>query len=1105
VSNIVTNSVSAIFTPPISYADSFISLIQQPIKYEQGFIFNEVEAFNKSVDVTVNNGAFQFLTSKKLYSDFTRFNINSNKKRTLTTPLIFNAGNLNRGFLTVIYDSSVQPNRLEYTISSQSFDTFINNIFFELEFLDDIFLRVKHNDGKKDYFLTLIGNNLEFAEGSSTVVAITAERPDMFRYSIDEIGYLQLYKNTPLGIAILSLSGTQLVVQQLTPQTKKKDSSTLIRISYSYEDVEYNPNSSWISYDTFKYNALKISNEQSAFNYTSQFLLHTPISLINDNVPINILSLQNNFSEKGFVKRGTNMIGGDLSVPKTSFREYTNLFTGNDQEGGNDNISLTYAFFDKDIKIENGADTFFKAPSSIYPYERLNINDTVFVNNGSLASPDPLLADKIFSRRQSTQLYNNGRYMFTWLSAANVGDPGIWVDRYYYPDASSKFNTLSEFESHSSSFIDDVDSTSLGLQTRRRVISNEAVFDKRSDIVIEPNIILGYRRVGEDDIKNVISSISPVVSGFDVVYDINNSTCTIGSEKELFRGDSYVKFNKQLINKNQQFTLSFDMYVDSSDEKNFQLMGSQSPKGFSVRTNQELTPFIFNHYENKLYIYNSLYELLSVTEFDKNVRDVIIGDILEDIIVICDEGFAYKVDVSGIKLKLVIVPEIIGYTNLLQEEDNITFLLPDTLESVGNCIVLNKNTFDISYISTSPLKIYEDQGPSVDFALSIIKYKDTLFRVPAEITKKPSRESNLIFFVKNSVNLIRYNLDTNKTDLFLRSSTRIVDFTFDSNDNIIIAHGDTITTLSKERSLLTTFKSPASNSVFIGVDNVRQSVNGVITEKTSGIIYTLDGNILFVSSELDGPDGDVFLTSTEPVITQANISLFSTIPPRFIQTNFNYLRNIISDSSLQFRLILHNYLNTEDIAKVVIDVNRNDIDKSFHNFTYRFDSIQGNITLFIDGKKYKNITVQPGKYKIQETLTDDFYIGTVGFNNGVDLATYLNQPGAFYTTNLKINNFFMFDKAINDDEVIALSLYNKPINTLILSIPAGQRNNIEEIERYFKFGSVSSSKSVDIVIKNLNITDASFRADVERSIREQAESVIPVGVSINNITFENYR
>ena len=128
-------------------------------------------------------------------------------------------------------------------------------------------------------------------------------------------------------------------------------------------------------------------------------------------------------------------------------------------------------------------------------------------------------------------------------------------------------------------------------------------------------------------------------------------------------------------------------------------------------------------------------------------------------------------------------------------------------------------------------------------------------------------------------------------------------------------------------------------------------------------------------------------------------------------------------------------------------------------------------------------------------------MGSTGFYNGVDLATYLNQPGYYYIKDLQIKNFFLYDRALYDGEIIALNLYDKPVSDIVLSLPYGQRNNIEEIERVFKYSGGGSSKSVSINVKNLNIQNEGFRNNIRNIILRDAKNILPAGISVNDIVF----
>ena len=123
----------------------------------------------------------------------------------------------------------------------------------------------------------------------------------------------------------------------------------------------------------------------------------------------------------------------------------------------------------------------------------------------------------------------------------------------------------------------------------------------------------------------------------------------------------------------------------------------------------------------------------------------------------------------------------------------------------------------------------------------------------------------------------------------------------------------------------------------------------------------------------------------------------------------------------------------------------------------------------------------------------------------MDFATYLNQPGYYYARDVKVKNLFIYDRPIKDEEVLALDVYKTDINDLTISIPAGQRNNIEEIERYFKLSQkYNVSNDINIYIKNTGITDVNLQNNIKNLILNDARAILPLGVNINNIEFIDF-
>lgn len=1122
------NSVSAIFTPPAVYLDPFVSFNQRTVTYEQGFSFNEIQALTYAHDTSINNYTSHYVTNKKLLSDVFSFGTKQLKRFTITTPLIFNTLNpsLTAEYLYIEKDSGLSATDVQrrYTIKSLSSTDFDNSAYVELEFIDDKFLRVKHNNGKYDFFLnTTVNHDLVFYGYRSAPEEITTEGSDMFRYIIDPDGYIQLFKNTDGLLNIVSLSGNKLTKKlALVPILSgriTKSSENLIKINYTFNNPDLKRNISWVSYDINKINELSVNDQRSDYNRKGQYLLHTSYNNSTENLNINYLTLNNDRSEKGYIKRGSNMFYGSPSVPDAQFREYTTLYTGQDQEKGNDNISLNYVFYDKDIVIRSGTDTYFTAPSSIYPFDKLNINDTRFALNGSLAGPSPRVADKIYLNRKYTTQYNNGRYLCTWLSASNTQDIGVWVDRYYYPDRISKQDALGSDSIYNPSFYDNVDTSTI---VGKYNITQGAFFDKKSDLAIEPDVSLRYERLGESDYEDIVSTARPYVSGFNTFINTFNQREPYQNSELFFNGERYAKYTTNNINNTGQFTVSFEAYIDPSKTYGYQILGNKTTHGFGVRNDVLVTPFIFLKQKNELHIFNSDNVFLTKVYFDADIRDVVIGKPLEDFFVICEHGYIYRVNALGNKLKLEIKREIAEYISILQEEDTLTFVLPDSItgdvsqDLKGRCIEVSKTSLETKAgIIAKPLPCYNGVIGR-DVTKGLYRYKNTLFRLPGDIIRIDGVNSDIIYFVESRKILWRYNFRENSLIKFAETvgdDSFISDFSIDTNQNIVIAYGNKFVAYTNKREKL--FNASLSSvgldtDIIVNVDFTRGFyLNTEVKDNLKLLSINPSSGIQTIISVDRNTDSLVLRTTpTQLAVDRDTYDKFTSsidVVSQFPLTNFNYLLRYFKPNSLKFDLTLTNYLSSEDIVNKSVNFDVSNLDIGYHTFTYRLDTIQGNASLFVDGVLYKNSTFSPGKYKIQNLFSDDFFIGTTGFLNGVDLATYLQQPGAFYIKDLAVKNFFLFSRALKNDEIIALNLYRKPIEETVLSIPCGQRNNIEEIERMFKYTRGNSSNTVNVYLNNLNIQSQSFRNNIRNAILREAKNILPIGVSINDIKFTNYR
>ena len=1110
VATTLHKSVSSIAFPEAAYSDSFVTFKQTKSNLEQQFNVTSIHALSGALDTRINNYSSLYLSDKNLLSNFIELSsLDSNNLNTVTTKLAFYKGiDQDLEYMYIFNTNSVSATDIQKPVGIKTLkdvNAFANNYNFELEVVDSRLLRIKHNNGRSDYFLNYDTgtNGVVFYNYDEDISLVTSERLDTFRYNIDSDGYLQIYKFINDELKVLALSGSALTFTQMVSSSLNRNSNNLILIDYNNDVAPSSINNSFITYINDKRENLIIDNSSSSFTNKGQYLLHTNYNTISaSSFNLNYLTLDNNRSEYNFIKRGSNMFDTPYGVPSFDYRDYNTLHSGNEQERGTEKLQLNYVFYDKDIFITNDTDTFFKAPSSIYPYERLNVNDTTFAANGAFAGPSPILSDKLYVKRSASDQYNNGRYLCTWLSAGDLNQQGIWVDRYYYPDKITKFEALSSAALYTPTFTDSIDSISLGITDQ--LLTKEKFFDKKSDAAITPNINLKYERVGKETIKGIVNSSSPLMSSFDNYYiskfvsgEVQNICYSCNDTSFDFDGTFYSKLSVyESINKSKSFTISFDLWIDSSLQYGYQLLGNNTNAGFGLFQDQTSTPFIHVVSGNELYIYNSDYVLLNKVTFIRKIKNVFKRGALDEYIIACNGNLFYRVGSQGNKLRLECSSEIENYIGFHQEDDFIDFI--DTTGTVHRLDVL---TLESKTLSAAEFDVYKKELCLYD---NVIIRDGIDYKLPGSKTRWENDET--VFYVVDKY-VVKHNFRQGP-EAFLRSNTTINDINIIDN-TISIATGNKlyqyetsgVFSLSAD---ITTAKtsvntSPLSSGSIITIDYVNHYVSGkqhiypiLLCESDNKELYMVKG----VGNQLSATQ----LTSDNAfgIVSRDNNT------PDVRLTNYNTLNRTLDAKSLDFKLTLQNYLDTQDYITKTISFDTNTLPTGYHNFTFRFDSIQGNMTLYMDGQLYKNLTLSPGKYQIQDIFKDELYVGSAGFQDGIDLATYLRQPEYFYTSNMQVRNLFAYDKAISTTLVYALYLFEQKVDNIVLSLPAGQRVNKTQIEKYFKFDRHNSSNSIDIVIRDLAITDESIRSQIRTSILSEASSILPVGTKINDIKFTNY-
>lgn len=1179
------NHTSAVFFPTAVYPDRYRNIKQYRTNLEQGYSVNNILALEKIPDHKVNNFSTNYITQPTLLSDITDITSFNSDIQTAITRLSFGQpGEADRDhlFLYIYNTAGLDPdngapitnvtlNKIQRAVGLVSGieGSFNNNFFFELDIISSEILRVRHTADTGVYYLTwdpISGKFLFLLEKAADRNQTSTETNNVFRYTIDEQGRLFLLKCYQGKSLIASnvngtLSATVVPTTGLTPGV-----NNIFNIDLNFEVIKHQQNLDFISYKTRALNTLSVNSERSLFDQDGQYIFHTEYNDqdINSNqIKFNFFTLDTNRSEYGFIKRGTNMVDAEDTTPTFNYRQYNTLDTGLDQEQGNDKMSLTYTFYDKDIFIKNGTTTAFNAPPSIYPFEKLNINDTTFIKNGALSGPTPGLSDRVYIKRQDSSQYTNGRFLCTWLSAGSFEEPGVWVDRYYYPDVISKREAIYGLEQFSPSFDDSVDTLNRvdSSTSGRTKISTRKFFDKKSDAAITPGILIRYDRLGNQDMEDIIASSSPVVSSFDSCYTskplritqdnrylgITENLCKANQTNKLsFDGTFYTRVSAyEQINKTKAFTVSFETYIDSNVQYGYNILGNNTNMGFGVFQDMTVTPFLHVALGATLHIYNTANILLNSVTFDTPIRDVFKLSALEDFIVICEGGNIYQVDAKGNKLQHVIREELLEtYISSFMEENDIYFLYKGT--TIGTHIIKKlkiqnainpsfstadennfdayKQLFNVEVINSDEIEEFNSyRNTNVDYNEGILRYDNKTYIYPAYGKVQAWETSDIVFYAvrttskdaagdtESTYSIVKHNL-RQQPEIFttLPKNEAITDIAIQHNteeENVIA-----VVSANKIRKYTTTGQLrdlsdydtyaveaeegdanpiyPLAGGEILSIDYINEYVTGgsqngefVVTFKDG------DGNIRVSQETRVTPE-----TLSDPVPNTGGFTYINI-------TNFNTLRRIYNNNTLDFRLTLKNSLDRRDTTTHIISYDSSQVDTGLHTFTFSFDSIQGNITLYVDGILYANRTVPPGKYDLHDIFNGEIFIGTTGFVNDNDLSTYLKQPGYYYIKGLDIENFFIYDHAASKTLLTALALRDRRIDELVLSLPHGQRNNKATIERFYKFGNNNSSNNIDIVVNNFGIVDKELLSQIKLNILEDAESILPTGVKINNIKF----
>lgn len=460
--------------------------------YSGGYSINFVLPLSGFVDTKTKNYTNFYLSRRQKASDFFSLENTTFSAPRIRTPLQF-------GESYLAWEDLFDPYRVATFIPEPT-----EAAYFDLELFSDQVCHISTTiEGQRYYLVSDVDNTIFFIDAFELDLDdTTSNQPHQFTYMFDSSrNYLFLFQEKASGYFSITKTGNSPTLVEINTLNKQNIIGNKFLIAKDLvTSPEFNLNSSFITYNN---NDNNINDIKSAFDLENNFLLHNKIE---DGTRItDIIVLKNQMDIRDKLTSSNNLLSGE-GIYANNMRNYTSINDTILSEQSTD-LELNYTFNNLHYTITPGK-TRFVAPSSMYPFTTLNINDTKFVDCGAFSFDVPAFADKVYQMNRLTQ-YNNQHYLCTWLSGSPMSDDKIWVDRYYYPDLIDKAAALAGKPIFQMTYDDIIENLIENNATLESSVNTVKFFDKVSDLTFIPNEIYIYDRISASTFGETAVATTP--------------------------------------------------------------------------------------------------------------------------------------------------------------------------------------------------------------------------------------------------------------------------------------------------------------------------------------------------------------------------------------------------------------------------------------------------------------------------------------------------------------------------------------------------------------------------------------------------------------------
>ena len=1086
------------------------------------------------IDLTLNDclsGANDTSTNK--YSNFYLSNGNTYKtvitidrlslpeNRTVSTYIAINSmGGLTSEsrYLSI---SSTELNR-EANVTFTT--TLSNNNYFDIEFSQNDKCKISNTSGKIKRYLSFdyIDSKFKFLSSNSDTVNIfsyffntEANLFTLYKKIYEKVNFVFYDETTNALGRRNALSGAAISpVDDSNVFLIRQDNSTTLQDNLSTSNYVYK--------QSFDQSKLIVDPTKSVFDFNTNYLYNNEFYSIKpykeSNLNLNLLNLKNQKTVDNEQSQG----GVFLTEPSFKHRYYDTLFTGVNQERGNYNIGLGFSSYTLTKVLKQDNLNYFHYPFDIYPYTKLNVNDSSLVISGAITSDTPYYADKIFKRLGGYKYSSpfggvsdtqTGAYLCTWLSGGDdINASGLWVDRYYNPANVSYYDALSNISVPLITTNYDTISAAVDLNP-----VNYDLYDKKSDLTFEKGALYSYHHVGNENCKSYVNDLSGSIifnnfeRYFDKFYIKQDFT-----EEIYFDGNYFAKALDKSLDEYStfdNFSVTYNMYNDDWNTPfGSQIVGNYTNRGFGIYNYRRITPHSITFQDTDIFIFNTFGKLLRTLDNGSSIINISKFEPNGDFLVFDNQAYVTKYNYIGTTLdkkKLDIIDNANLERSAFYTENKYVYILNGTdyyrLDSTSlkykTSVELSTShflcAFGDAYTSIAVKNIKDRTGFSG---------KQTWVGLLSGI--KPQIVDDNVYYYNNQRTLQYYNIDNQSiTDKILVKTLN--DYTFDTEGNFYVLYDDSEIAVIDQYDTVIQSQSVKLSTLTQNEITYGKNIE-IINEWYGGNLLT---NYLSIFS-LSSNSQDVNI----PCYTRTN-TLFTDVSSRIMPVvytspevfnidnrinNYDYLRNNYdSGQTISAVLRLPNIYDVQTYEIATLTYPLSNISPGYHNFTATLDTTRGLFNLVIDGSNVDSYSFEDAKYSYGTIFDNAFFIGTEPSYGNNKLNENLNDVNYYNYGNFKIKDFYIYNVPLYLYDIANIVRSYYTIEDINFQLPCGKRNYVENIDKLFKFKLPGRKSNLfNIKILDTGITETNIQSDINNNIIEQIKTVIPANTRLNKIDWE---